>query len=63
MVLQPFTHNLSIGDIVWIIGGAFKGEVGILRLVDEIREIVTLELYNAQIPLSMEMESKYVSLR
>lgn len=52
--------SISEGDIVEIIAGPFKGEKARIQLVDEPKEEVTLELFEAMVPIPITIKCDQV---
>jgi len=53
---------VSIGDIVEIIGGPFKGEKGRVTRIDKVKEEVTIELLEASIPIPVTVSTEFVKI-
>ena len=53
---------ISMGDIVEIIGGPFKGEKGKITRIDKVKEEVTIELLEASIPIPVTVSTEFVKI-
>ena len=53
-------EGITIGSLVEIIKGAFKGEQAIVRNVIETQGLATLELLEGAIPMSIKMSGKEI---
>jgi transcriptional antiterminator NusG len=62
--LQPKTVEieLSIGDVVEVIGGPFKGERGKVTRYDKTKREVTIELIEAVVPIPITVSVEFVKL-
>jgi len=54
--------KVSLGDIVEIVGGAFKGEKGKITRLDETKDEVTVELLEASTPIPVTIATEFVKL-
>lgn len=59
---KPTVTGIEKGDIVEIIGGAFKGEKAKVVRVDESKEELTVELLNAAVPIPITVKGDYVRM-
>ena len=48
------------GDIVELIGGPFKGEKARIKQIDETKETVTVELFEATVPIPVTVKGEDV---
>lgn len=62
--LQPkkVEIELSIGDIVEVIGGPFKGEKGKVTHFDKVKRECTIELVEAAIPIPVTVSVEFVKV-
>lgn len=61
-VPKPLIAGISEGDIVEVIAGPFKGEKARIQQVDETKEEVTLELFEAMVPIPITIKGAHVRL-
>lgn len=54
--------TISMGDVVEIIGGPFKGEKGRITRIDKVKEEVTIELLEASIPIPVTVSTEFVKI-
>lgn len=54
--------KVDLGDVVEIIGGAFKGERGKVTRVDKVKNEVTIELLEASIPIPVTIPTEFVKV-
>ncbi|MFH1445494.1 MAG: transcription elongation factor Spt5 [Nanoarchaeota archaeon] len=54
--------TISMGDVVEIIGGPFKGERGKITRIDKVKEEVTIELLEASIPIPVTVSTEFVKI-
>jgi len=54
--------KVSIGDIIEVVGGAFKGEKGRITKIDEGKDEVTAELVEASMPIPITVSHEFVKL-
>ncbi len=59
---KPTVTGIEKGDIVEIIGGAFKGEKAKVVRVDESKEELTVELLSAAVPIPITVKGDYVRM-
>jgi transcriptional antiterminator NusG len=62
IVVKPVIEELSIDDIVEIIGGPFKGMKAKITRIDRTKDEVTLELLEATFTLPITVHADYVKL-
>ncbi|MBU0899126.1 MAG: transcription elongation factor Spt5 [Nanoarchaeota archaeon] len=53
---------VSMGDVVEIIGGPFKGEKGKITRIDKVKEEITIELLEASIPIPVTVSVEFVKI-
>ncbi len=53
---------VDIGDEVEIVGGAFKGDKGIITRLDRTKDEVTIELREGAIPIPMTISTEFVRI-
>jgi transcriptional antiterminator NusG len=61
-VSKPITASISEGDIVELIAGPFKGEKARVQHIDETKEEVTIELFEAMVPIPITIKGAHVRL-
>ncbi|MDI6708746.1 MAG: transcription elongation factor Spt5 [Candidatus Thermoplasmatota archaeon] len=61
-VPKPISAGVSEGDIVEIIAGPFKGEKARIQRIDETKEEVTIELFEAMVPIPVTIKGTHVRL-
>jgi len=54
--------SISMGDVVEIIGGPFKGERGKIKRIDKVKEEVTIVLLEASIPIPVTVSVEFVKI-
>ncbi len=54
--------KVNMGDIIEIVGGAFKGEKGRIVKVDEAKGEVTAELIEASMPIPITVATEFIKL-
>jgi len=62
IVVKPVIEELSIDDIVEVVGGPFKGMRAKITQIDKNKEEVTLELLEATFTLPITVHADYVRL-
>jgi len=62
IVVKPVIEELSIDDLVEIVGGPFKGMKAKITRIDRTKEEVTLELLEATFTLPITVHADYVKL-
>jgi transcriptional antiterminator NusG len=62
LVPKPLVSRISEGDIVELIAGPFKGERAIIRQIDESKEEITLELFEAMVPIPITVRGDHVRI-
>ena len=53
---------VDIGDEVEIVGGAFKGEKGLIKRIDQTKDEVTVELLEASMPIPVTIATNFVKI-
>jgi transcriptional antiterminator NusG len=56
------TEGITIGDIVEIVSGGFKGEKARVLKIDELKEEITVELFEAIVPIPITVRGESVKL-
>jgi len=62
IVTKPVIAELSVGDIVEVVGGPFRGMTAKITRVDLAKEEVTIELLEAAFTLPVTVHADYVRL-
>lgn len=62
LIVKPVIQELSVNDVVEVMGGPFKGMRAKITRVNEAREEVTLELLEASFTLPITVHADYVKL-
>lgn len=57
---KPVVSHMSEGDIVEIVAGPFKGEKARLQTIDETKEEITIELFEAMVPIPITIRADHV---
>lgn len=57
---KPAVSHMSEGDIVEIVAGPFKGEKARLQSIDETKEEITIELFEAMVPIPVTIKADQV---
>jgi transcriptional antiterminator NusG len=60
LVPKPLTETISEGDIVELVAGPFKGEKARVQRVDPTKEEITVELFEAMVPIPITVRSDHV---
>ena len=60
LIPRQSTEGLSVGDLVEIIGGPFKGERAKVTRIDTTKEDVTLELLESTYPIPIKVHADYI---
>lgn len=62
--LQPKTIvvDLSVGDILEVVGGPFKGERGKVTRYDKVKREVTMELLEAAVPIPVTVSVEFIKV-
>jgi len=53
---------VDVGDEVEIVGGAFKGEKGLIKRIDKTKDEVTVELLEASMPIPITIATNFVKI-
>ncbi len=57
---KPLISGINVGDIVELISGPFKGERGKVKQIDANREEITVELFEALVPIPVTVRGDNV---
>ncbi|WGI16686.1 transcription elongation factor Spt5 [Methanonatronarchaeum sp. AMET-Sl] len=57
---KPAVSGISEGDIVELIAGPFKGEKARVKRIDEAKEEIVLELFEAMVPIPVTVQGDHV---
>lgn len=57
---KPVSAGMNEGDIVELIAGPFKGEKALVKRIDEGSEEITLELFEAMVPIPVTVRGDSV---
>ena len=57
---KPIVSGIVEGDIVELIAGPFKGEKGRVQQIDEGKEEITVELFEAMVPIPVTVRGDSV---
>lgn len=57
---KPLVSGIAIGDIVEIVNGPFKGEKARVRQIDESKEEITVELFEAMVSIPVTIRGDHV---
>ncbi len=62
--MQPKTVvvELSLGDILEVVGGPFKGEKGKVTRFDKVKREVTMELLEAAVPIPVTVSVEFIKV-
>ena len=58
----PTVHRISVGDIVELVEGPFKGEQAKVIQIDETKDEITVELFAAMVPIPITVKAEAVRL-
>ncbi len=58
----PTIHRISVGDIVELVEGPFKGEHAKVIQIDETKDEITVELFAAMVPIPITVKAEAVRL-
>ncbi len=58
----PTIHHISVGDIVELVEGPFKGEHAKVIQIDEAKNEITVELFEAMVPIPITVKAEAVRL-
>lgn len=62
LIPKPVVSKMSEGDIVEIIAGPFKGEKARIQRLDTTKEEITIELFEAMVPIPITIKGDHVRL-
>ncbi len=54
--------RINIDDTIEIIGGPFKGEKGKIKRIDKVKDEVTIELFEASIPIPVTIATEFIKV-
>ncbi|MCG7843975.1 MAG: transcription elongation factor Spt5 [Methanomassiliicoccales archaeon] len=57
---KPLVSGISVGDVVELIAGPFKGEKARVQKIDESKEEITVELFEATVPIPVTVRGDSV---
>jgi transcription termination/antitermination protein NusG len=57
---KPLVSGISEGDVVELIAGPFKGEKARVQNIDEAKEEITVELFEAMVPIPVTVRGDHV---
>jgi transcriptional antiterminator NusG len=57
---KPLVHGIVEGDIVELVAGPFKGEKARVQSIDEAKEEITVELFEAMVPIPVTIKGDSV---
>lgn len=57
---KPLVSGIAVGDIVEIINGPFKGEKARVKQIDESKEEITVELFEAMVSIPVTIRGDHV---
>ncbi|UCG71084.1 MAG: transcription elongation factor Spt5 [Thermoplasmata archaeon] len=57
---KPLVAGIVVGDIVELIAGPFKGEKARVQQIDESKEEITVELFEAVVPIPITIRGDHV---
>jgi len=57
---KPAVSGISEGDIVELIAGPFKGEKARVKRIEETKEEIVLELFEAMVPIPVTVQGDHV---
>jgi transcriptional antiterminator NusG len=57
---KPLVHGIVEGDIVELVAGPFKGEKARVQSIDESKEEITVELFEAMVPIPVTIKGDHV---
>jgi transcriptional antiterminator NusG len=62
LVPKPAVAGMEVGDIVELISGPFRGERARIIRIDEAKEEITVELFEATVPIPVTVRGDYVKV-
>ncbi len=57
---QPAVKGVTVGDIVELIAGPFKGEKARVQHIEEAREEITVELFESMVPIPITVRADHI---
>ena len=57
---KPLVSGISEGDVVELVAGPFKGEKARVQKIDESKEEITVELFEATVPIPVTVRGDSV---
>ncbi|MCX6650069.1 MAG: transcription elongation factor Spt5 [Methanomassiliicoccales archaeon] len=57
---KPLVSGISVGDVVELVAGPFKGEKARVQKIDESKEEITVELFEATVPIPVTVRGDSV---
>ncbi len=62
LVPKPVVTGMEIGDIVELVAGPFKGEKARIMRIDKGKEEITVELFEAMVPIPVTVRGDHVKV-
>jgi len=62
LIPKPVVVGMEAGDIVELISGPFRGERARIIRVDELKEEITVELFEATVPIPVTVRGDFVKV-
>ena len=60
LVPQPAVMGVTVGDIVELIAGPFKGEKARVQHIEKTREEITVELFESMVPIPITVRADHI---
>jgi transcriptional antiterminator NusG len=57
---KPLVSGIMEGDVVELVAGPFKGEKARVQKIDESKEEITVELFEATVPIPVTVRGDHV---
>lgn len=57
---QPAVKGVTVGDIVELVAGPFKGEKARVQHIEEAREEITVELFESMVPIPITVRADHI---
>ncbi|NLK26273.1 MAG: transcription elongation factor Spt5 [Euryarchaeota archaeon] len=57
---KPLVSGITEGDVVELVAGPFKGEKARVQQIDEAKEEITVELFEAMVPIPVTVRGDHV---
>jgi len=57
---KPLVSGITEGDVVELVAGPFKGEKARVQNIDEAKEEITVELFEAMVPIPVTVRGDHV---